>query len=125
MACRMTFVTVQSDSRDLLINPVNAADQELPGGFFDIPVGQTSAARMKLNFDDPSGRSLLWTVRFNPGLYPGSTHVTVTRLTASEWMVEAATADRARLIAADSKGRIVSTDEGLYVMPFRLRVVRP
>lgn len=125
--CRRDFVIINtpSPSPATAINPTDANDVVLPEGFFSIPVGGSAYARVKINFPDPSGRNILWTVRFNSGAYAGSTNVTVRRLSEDVWEVEATAEDRARLVSVSTgKGRSVSTDEGLFVMPFKMTVVR-
>jgi len=123
-ACRMNFVTTTRPSGVLLVNATTATDVELTNGLYDIPIGATGYGRLMLNFPDPSGRAYLWTIRFNPGAYAGSTSVHITRVATNEWVIEATAQDRARLVATTTSGRQVMTDEGLYVMPFRLHVVK-
>ena len=53
-----------------------------------------------------------------PGAYAGSTNVALT------WVVEATANDRARLVSSTTSGKQVTTDEGLYVQPFRMVVVK-
>jgi hypothetical protein len=123
-ACRRAFgQLVSSRTRDLLVNPeLNGV--ELSNGLLDIPIGATRSGRLKLNFDDPSGQNVLWTIRFNPD-FQGSTLVPVTRLDANTWVIEATTEHRARLVSADMNTRKwVTADEGLFVMPFRIVVTR-
>jgi len=122
--CHMSFSTITIPA-DALLNPTDAADVELPNGLNDIPVGFTGYARLKINFPDPTGSGLIYTVRFNPTMYPGSTQVRVTRVATKEWVVEATAAERARLVTSDWKAHPTLTDEGVYVMPFSFRVVRP
>ena len=106
------------------MNPTDASDVELPNGFLSVPVGGSAFGRFKINFPDPSGRPYLWTIRFNSGAYAGSTNVAVRRISESTWEVEATDADRARLVSVTTRGKAVTTDEGLYAMPFKLTVVK-
>lgn len=124
--CRMNFTTasVTVPTMGFHINPVDEQDNELPDGLYAIPVGGSALARLKINFKDPSGRDYLWTIRFNPGQYAGSTHVRVTRVDDITWISEATGIDRARLVAINNKGKLVMTDEGLYIMPFRITIVK-
>ena len=123
--CKRTFDTLTISTFDGLLNCVDAAGNPLPNGMLDIPPGGIGQARMKINFSDPAGRSLLWTIRFNPEVYPGSSHVRVTRSSdGNTWWIEATTADRARLVVANMHGNNVTTDEGTFVMPFRLTATR-
>jgi len=107
-----------------ITNPLDAAGSELPNGLLSIAVGQSAPARYKLNFTDPSGRAILWTVRFNSADYPGSTNLRVTRVDTNTWIVEATAADLAELVSVSTSGRNVTTNEGYYSMPFKLTVVR-
>jgi hypothetical protein len=54
--------------------------------------------------------------------YAGATDANVTRLNACTWGFEPGPDDRGGLHAFGStgKGKSVRTDEGLYVMPFRI-----
>jgi hypothetical protein len=125
--CRMDFTNATTDhsvpgSRTY---PVGANGVDLPNGFIAIPIGGAARARFFVNFLDPKGRELLWTVRFDPALYPGSTFLTVTRPAENVWTVEAGGADVAQLVSATTaNGKTVTVNEGYYVMPFRITIVR-
>ncbi|AMY12609.1 hypothetical protein LuPra_05888 [Luteitalea pratensis] len=98
----------------------------MPNGFKSLMVGQTAPARSFINFADPSGRALNWTVRFDPRQAAGSTYLSVTRTGANEWIIEAT----AEMVASLSNyttgsGKQVTTQEGTYRMPFRIRVTAP
>ena len=124
--CRMDFSTasVNVPNMGFNINPTDENDNVLPNGLMDIRVGGSAFARVKINFDDPSGRDYLWTIRFNPGQYAGSTHVRLTRVDEVTWIAEATAEERARLVAINNKGKLVMTDEGLYIMPFKVTIVK-
>lgn len=124
--CRKDFtaITTTSPSPGIAINPTDENDVELANGFESIPVGGSAYARVKINFPDPSGRAYLWTVRFNSGMYAGSTNPVVTRVATNVWVVEATAADRARLVATTTSRKAITTDEGLYVMPFRVTITK-
>lgn len=124
--CRKNFTSTTTDvslpgSRTY---PVDAVGTDLPNGFLSIPIGGSARARFYLNFADPNGRSLLWTVRFDPALYPGSTHLTVTRPATNTWTIEATESDVAELVSATTSGKSVKVNEGYYAMPFTITVVR-
>lgn len=67
---------------------------------------------------------MLWTVRFNSALFPGSTDVTVTRTAANAWVVEASASDVAELVSANIRGKAGTLNEGYYAMPFKMTVVQ-
>lgn len=115
--------TDQSPFGDL-VNPVDASGVDLPNGLLSIPIGTSANANMKVNFPDPFGRTLTWTVRFNPVSYPGSSYVTVTRTADGAWVVEASATSLAKLVASPSGDTRNQTDEGLFYMPFRMTVVK-
>jgi len=104
--------------------PVDAMGTDLPNGLMSIPVGQSAPARWFFNFDDPAGRSILWTVRFDPRLYPGSTYLTVTRLADAQWSISASDANIAQLVSDTTSGKSAKVNEGYYSMPFRILVTR-
>ena len=91
-----------------------------------IPVGVSTRARFFMNFADPSGREILWTVRFDPQLYPGSTFLTVTRLGQGTWTIESNASDISQLVseATSSKGKSVKVNEGYYTMPFKITITQ-
>lgn len=126
--CQKNFTTVYADGLPVpgtLTNPVDAMGALLPNGFFSISVGQSVHARFKLDFSDPYGRSLLWTIRFNTVLYPGSGYVTVTRTSTTTWIVEAMASDVAELVSlTTARGKSVEANEGFYSMPFKIMVTQ-
>ena len=124
--CRKNFSAVQTFSiaPPLQINPVDAAATPIANGFYGIPVGQSSRAHFKLSFPDPSGRAIFWTIRFNPNMFPGTTGLTVTRLSENVWEAEAGTADVAQLLSTPTKGKAVDVNEGFYTLPFKITITR-
>lgn len=125
--CRKNFdfAEVLATPRSIT-NPIDASQEALPGGFYDIPVGETSRARYQIDFADPSGRPYTWTIRFNSEFYPGSSDLTVHRTSENTWEVEASVLDVAELVAWNygEKGRTFQTHEGFYTMPFKITVTR-
>lgn len=91
-------------------------------GIRTIPVGQTWPSRLKIGFDTyrADGTVVAWSVRFNPDGYAPSNYLWVTRLSDKQWQISA-TSERAMLVSTCCRQRGV-TNEGLYVMPFRLVV---
>ena len=125
-SCRKNFTTVFTDHSlpASITNPVDAVGESLPNGFYSLAVGQSAAAKYLLNFADPSGRALRWSVRFNPPAYPGSSYVTVTRTGTSSWSIEATASDVAELVSTPTSGRAVTVHEGFYAMPFKISVTQ-
>ncbi len=99
-------------------------DTEAPNGLRSIPVGETWPSRMKLGFNvtSPDGTDLVWGDRFTPTDFPGSTHVKVTRTTETEWIVEATTSDIAYVRSTADRRHGGEVFEGLYHLPFRMKV---
>lgn len=124
--CRKNFVVARAAISDppSITRVFDAAGVVLPNGFVDIPVGGAVAGRFKFNFPDPAGRALLWTIRFNPESYPGSSDLTVTRTSENTWDIEASVDDVAELVAVPTKGKAIMTHEGFYTMPFKITVTR-
>jgi hypothetical protein len=128
-SCRKNFdqFTTYSIPYGSTVIPIDASGDVWPGGLTGMPVATALAARMKINFPDPSGRSLIWTVRFNTRDYPGSGYVSVIRVNSNSWKVSASASSTqlANLVASPSGGAQRQTDEGLYEMPFELTIVKP
>jgi hypothetical protein len=91
-------------------------------GILSIPVGQTWPTRIKGNWTDPYG--VLYTIRFNPTDYPGSTHAHVTRNAENSWTVFATDIDVARLVSPGVHNQ-GPRDEGSYRMPFAITFTVP
>lgn len=105
-------------------NVVDASGNEVEGGLRTLAVGQSSASRLKIAFNtiSPSGESIAWAVRFNPDAFPGSDHLTVTRLSSTTWEIEATAADRAVLVSGVRRTQII---EGPFAMPFTALLTLP
>jgi hypothetical protein len=129
-ACRRNFTSLSIDADNLtwfhtnVIDPATGA--EAGNGVLSIPVGATWRSRLKIAFDTtgPSGERIQWAVRFNPRDYYPSDHISVFRSSLTTWEIFATDAERAMLVSVccRQKGH---TNEGLYVMPFRLHVSTP
>jgi hypothetical protein len=93
-------------------------------GLRGIPVGHTWPTRIKGNFGGPG--DVLYTIRFNPDNYPGSTYVDASRVSENSWIIEATEFHVAQLVSPDTKGgKREPTDEGFYLMPFKLTLTVP
>ena len=103
---------------------IPGTEDETPLGLHAIPVGDTWFSRIKILFRmiDPAGNEIAWAIRYNP-FFPGSTNLQVTRLSETEWLLEATSSQRAWLQAAPTGKRAGDpTFEGNYVMPFQMRI---
>ena len=124
--CRRTFTTLvlsASNATQLQTNVViPGTDTEASNGLLAIPVGATWPSKMKLIFNH---NGFAWAVRFNPRDYPGSTHLNVTRVDATTWIIEATTAHLANFVSIGDRRNGGKLSEGFFVMPFRIRVTRP
>jgi hypothetical protein len=125
--CQKNFETLTVTSAQSTIfhtNVINPNTGDLAdNGLLSIPVGATWPSRLKLGFNTPnaSGTDVAWAVRYNPTDYPGSDLLHITRIDATSWDVEASPADRAMLVSFISR-RQGNVNEGLYSMPFKVRV---
>jgi hypothetical protein len=86
----------------------------------DMPVDGTQACNLNVNFGTPGTG---WFVRF--GEYGGTTPASVTRHSATTWTIEVPAPHVAKLQSYPTKGRMVLTDRGDYVMPASLTVTQP
>jgi hypothetical protein len=127
-SCKKTFTQVTTNTsvpggRTVV---VDAQGARLPDSVRGLAVGQSAPAASLINFADPFGRALNWTVRFDPRQGPGSSYLNVTRTGTKEWVIEA-TADMVASLShyTTGSGRQVTTQEGTYRMPFRMRVTLP
>lgn len=125
--CRRDFDTLFADSIVVSTNVVDASGTEVTDGLRSLPVGGTAEARLKVAWNRLNylGQTVQWAVRFNPEYYPGSDHVTVRRLSANTWEVEAYPSDRALLVSNISRKRGTDQEEGPFSMPFKMTVVSP
>ena len=122
---RKTFNFADLDAIDINTNVIDPRTNDVAGnGALSIPVGATWPTRIKGNWNDPYG--VLYTIRFNPADYPGSTHAWVTRTADNAWTLFATDVDIARLVSPGSgKGKTGPTDEGHYLMPFEITFTVP
>ena len=130
VGCRRTFASIDITAalggvfHSNVINP--ATGLEASAGLRAIPVGATWPSRLKIAFNtvNASGQTVQWAVRFNPRDYAPSDHIFVTRTGTREWVLYATPAQRAMLVSVCCRQRSY-TNEGLYVMPFRVVVNEP
>lgn len=129
-ACRRTFATIHIDSSNLTVFHTNVIDPatgaEAADGLRSIPVGATWPSRLKIAFNTTGagGEEIRWAVRFNPRDYAPSDHVAVVRTGVDTWEVFADDEQRAMLVSACCRQK-GNTNEGLYAMPFRVRISTP
>jgi len=90
------------------------------GGLPNMAVGASIRSKLQVTF--ASGVGTQWFLRFDPGQYPETSNVLVTRTASDTWEIQAAPTDVAKLLSAPTKGRLVLTDRGNYFMPFKIVV---
>ena len=123
--CRRTFPAIEITAalgavfHTNVVDPVTGLEPSL--GLRAIPLGATWPSRLKIAFNtvNASGQTVQWAVRFNPRDYAPSNHIYVTRTGTSEWVAYATTAEHAMLVSVCCRQKSY-TNEGLYVMPFRV-----
>jgi len=149
-ACTFSYNTPLNVGDDehfgMATNVVDEWGTPTEGGFAAVQTGTASWARFDPTFDDPRppdglGRDLYFVLRYYPGAYEGSDFVLVTRQDDKTWYVETAVVDPSCLADCDrqdfarlwrhggrtASGKPLSTspNEGLFRMPFRIKVTRP
>ena len=107
---------------------VPGTETEVSGGMLAIPIGATWSSRIKMGYKaiNPAGQAFTWGNRFNP-FFPGSTNLSVTRVSENEWHIEATRAQRAWTVSigGGTKPRdVTEVFEGNYLMPFRIIVTK-
>jgi hypothetical protein len=83
------------------------------------PAGSVTTGLANLNINFPG-----WFVRFNPGNYPGSTQVTVTRNDERNWTITVAAPQVAGLIKLSNGGK-TQTNAGEFYMPTQITINCP
>jgi hypothetical protein len=114
-----------ADLNDIAINSnvIDPSTGEVAvNGALAIPPGSTWPTRIKGNWTDPYGQ--LYTMRFNPDDYDGSTYARVTRNGEKSWTLWATELDIMRLVTAGSRHK-GPVDEGWYTMPFEITFTIP
>jgi len=126
---RRTFMALWSSQLQpsSLAGPRDANGNGLANGLYSIAIGGTMAGEFKWNFYDTpnSTDTYLWTIRFNPWRYPGTSPVSITRTGQSAWTIEAPLDAIGLLQARTMSGKEVVYAEGLYTMPFQVTVTVP
>jgi hypothetical protein len=121
--CRRNFTSVAVTNGVIHTNVVDPATGQLAAnGLKSIPMGATWPSFIKVSFETvQNGVTVLWTLRFNPVEQPQTTTVDVTRTSATSWVIEAMASDLAALVSKEVRKR-GETNEGAFVMPFRITV---
>ena len=126
---RRTFMALSSSRLQppSLAGPRDANGNALANGLYSIAIGGTMAGEFKWNFYDTANSAdpYLWTIRFNPWRYPGTSPVAITRTGQSAWTIEAALDAVGELQATTTSGKQIVYAEGFYQMPFRVTVTVP
>ncbi len=116
-----------------------ASGSTMYGGLLQMPIPTdpnnptTAVANLNVVFVAGNGSGLQWFLRYNPSQpygYPGSTQVKVTRVDEHNWTIEASptdipATDIAGLLSAPTKGKLVTTEEGLFSMPTTIMINCP
>jgi hypothetical protein len=129
--CRLIdpLVTIDNEDGEFQSNVLGPGDGDAPAanGLLDVPINETWRSRLKISFYDPWGRDLLWNLHFNTIDYAGASNINVTRTDVCSWVFEPGSSDRGGLSAWGNatKGKRVRTDEGLYLLPFRIKFTVP
>jgi hypothetical protein len=123
LTARKTFDFADLEGFDLNTNVVNPATNDLAGnGALSIPIGSTWPTRVKGNWTDPYG--ILYSLRFNPPDYPGSSYARITRNSKNSWTWFATESDVARLVSPGVRHQ-GPRNEGWYRMPFQITFTVP
>jgi hypothetical protein len=127
--CRITDsffpLDIDLENGEFQSNVLGFADNDPPAanGLLDIPFlpPTTWRSRLKITFADPLG-NLLWGLNFNQIDYAGAQNINVTRTDRCTWEFQPGPGDVGGLSAfgKTGKGKSTRTDEGLYIMPFKI-----
>lgn len=102
-------------------NLVDASGNEISGGLTGLDPLESVQSRFLIGFPDPDGRAYRWALYWNPSLYGGTSHVSVTRTSLCAWTVEADENAVAGLILfSTGRGKASSSYEGRFTMPFSI-----
>ncbi len=102
-------------------NLVDGSGNTTSGGLTGLDVLESSQSRFLIGFPDPDGRSYRWALYWNPSLYAGTSHVTVTRANTCEWTIEAdANAVAGLILFSQGRGKTTTSYEGRFTMPFSI-----
>ena len=86
----------------------------------DMPIGSSQSCNLNVNFGTPGTG---WFIRF--GEDDGTTPATVARLADGSWTIDVSEGGVARLLSYPTKGRMVLTPRGDFVMPVHMTVTQP
>lgn len=84
----------------------------------DMPIGSSQSCNLNVNFGTPGTG---WFIRF--GEYGGTDPAAVTRHSATSWTIEVPAGGVGKLLSYPTKGRMVLTEQGDFVMPLQLTVM--
>jgi hypothetical protein len=127
--------SVHMGAGGMLCGPVDANGNTL--SLYNMPLNQAFSGQCRWNFYDTEDTTdtYLWTVRFDPTNYPGTSPVRITRTTPVSgtqyaWTIQANAASPttgavAELLASTTSGKYVTYGEGFYQMPFGLSLTQP
>jgi hypothetical protein len=87
------------------------------GSLLEMLPGEPQDCTLGVNF---AASGLGWFIRF--GEYEGTTHAKVLRLQDGSWTIDVPANGVAKLLSYPTKGRVVLTDRGDFVMPAHLEV---
>ena len=85
--------------------------------FLEMGLGESQRCRLNVNF---GAAGLGWFLRF--GEYSTTTHATVVHQQDGSWTVDVPENGKAKLLSHPTKGKVVLTDHGDYVMPVHMTV---
>lgn len=113
----------------VVVTPVDASGNTLRNGLNGIATGNTARAAVLINVDVPGLANTFFEVRFN-ARFTSAQYLLVRRTGPKAWELDASAANAsqdARVVRVDTSNprKYVSTDAGLYRMPFSATVTTP
>jgi hypothetical protein len=99
---------------------VSTSSCDNAGGLRDMPISSSQSCNLNVNFGTPGTG---WFIRF--GEYTGTDPAMVTRISDTSWEIDVPAGGVAKLLSYLTKGRMVLTDKGDFMMPAHLTVTQP